>query len=117
MNSLFRNHASYAKVLTVAAAVGLTLAGCATVPVSPDGATEVRAKLTRLQSDPDLASRAPVALQEAETAVRAAEVPQTKDAALGAHLVYMADRKVEIAMAQAVTSQAEGQRVKLGEER
>lgn len=117
MNSLFRNHASYAKVLTVAAAVAFTLAGCATAPVSPDGAADVRAKLTRLQADPQLATRAPVALQEAETAVRAAEQPATKDATLSAHLVYMADRKVEIAMAQAATGQAEDQRAKLGEER
>ena len=34
MNTLFRNHASYATVLTVAAALTFTLAGCATVPVS-----------------------------------------------------------------------------------
>jgi len=117
MNSLFRNHAGYATVLTVAAAVSLTLAGCATTPTSPDGAAEVRAKLTRLQADPDLANRAPVAIQEADTAIRAAEVPETKDGALGAHLVYMADRKVEIAMAQAATSQAEDQLAKLGKER
>jgi outer membrane protein OmpA-like peptidoglycan-associated protein len=117
MNTLFRNHASYATVLTVAAAVSFTLAGCATAPLSPDGAAEVRAKLTRLQADPTLANRAPVALQEAETAVRAAEEPLTRDAALGAHRVYMADRKVEIAMAQAATDQSEDQRVKLGEER
>ncbi len=117
MNTLFRNHASYATVLSIAAAVSFTLAGCATTPVSPDGAAEVRAKLTRLQADPSLANRAPVALQEAETAVRVAEEPSPRDAALGAHRVYMADRKVEIAMAQAATSQAEDQRVKLGEER
>jgi outer membrane protein OmpA-like peptidoglycan-associated protein len=117
MNTLFRNHAGYAKVLTVAAAVSLTLAGCATTPVSPDGAAEVRAKLTRLQADPNLAARAPVALQEAETAVRAAEEPLANDAALGTHMVYMADRKVEIAIAQASTQYAEDQRAKLGEER
>ena len=117
MNTLFRNHASYATVLTVAAAVSFTLAGCATAPLAPDGAADVRAKLTRLQTDPNLANRAPVAVQEAETAVRVAEEPLAKDAALGAHRVYMADRKVEIAMAQASTSQAEDQRVKLGEER
>jgi len=117
MNTLFRNHASYATVLSVAAAVSFTLAGCATAPLAPDGAAEVRAKQTRLQADPSLAKRAPVALQEAETAVRTAEEPLAKDAALGAHRVYMADRKVEIAMAQAETSQAEDQRVKLGEAR
>ncbi len=117
MNTLFRNHASYATILTVAAAVSFTLAGCATAPLAPDGSAEVRAKLNRLQADPSLANRAPVALQEAETAVRAAEEPLTKDVALGTHRVYMADRKVEIAMAQAATSRAEDQRVKLGEER
>ena len=119
MNKMFRNHASYATALTVAAAVSVTLAGCATAPVSPDGAAEVRAKLMRLQSDPDLATRAPVALKEAETAVLAAEAPVTsdEDSALGAHRVYIADRKVEIAMAQAATGQAENQRVKLAEER
>lgn len=118
MNTLFRNHAGYAKTLTVAAAVSFTLAGCATAPVSPEGVADARAKLTRLQADPDLANRAPVALQEAETAVRTAETPLTPaDASLGAHRVYIADRKVEIAMAQAATSQAEDKRVKLGQER
>ena len=117
MNSMFRNHASYATALTVAAAVSFTLAGCATTPVSPDGAADARAKLTRLQADPDLANRAPVAIQEAETAVRVAEEPVAKDVALGSHRVYIADRKVEIAMAQAETSRSEDQRVKLGEER
>jgi len=117
MNSLFRNHASYATVLTVAAAVSFSLAGCASAPLAPDGAAEARAKLTRLQGDPILANRAPVALQEAETAVRVAEEPLASDPALGAHRVYMADRKVEIAMAQAATSQAEEERVKLGEAR
>lgn len=118
MNRFFRNHAGYATALTVAAAASVTLAGCATAPTSPDGAAEVRAKLTRLQSDPDLANRAPVALKEAETAVLAAEEPLAPEAsALGTHRVYVADRKVEIAMAQAATYEAEDRRVELEEER
>lgn len=117
MNSRINNQARYARILTVAAAVSFTLAGCATAPVNPDGAADVRAKLTRLQADPNLADRAPVAIQEAETAVRAAEVPLARDAALSAHRVYMADRKVEIAMALAATRYSEDQRVKLGEDR
>jgi outer membrane protein OmpA-like peptidoglycan-associated protein len=118
MNRLFRNNARYATALTVAAAASVTLAGCATAPTSPDGAVEVRAKLGRLQSDPDLANRAPVALKEAEAAVRAAEEPLAPEAsALGSHRVYVADRKVEIAMAQAATSAAEDRRAKLAEER
>jgi len=117
MNTRFPNRSHYTRVLTVAAAVSFTLAGCATAPVSPDGAAEVRAKLTRLQADPDLATRAPAALGEAETAVRIAEQPVARDPALAAHRVYLADRKVEIAMAQAATRFAEDQRVKLAEER
>jgi outer membrane protein OmpA-like peptidoglycan-associated protein len=93
------------------------LAACATTPQSPEGAAEVRSKLTRLQSDPNLADRAPLAVQEAETAVRIAEEPVGKDVALGAHRVYLADRKVEIAMAQASTRYAEDQRETLAEER
>jgi len=118
MNNLFRNHASYATALTIAAGVGLTLAGCATAPISPEGSADVRAKLTQLQSDPALATNAPAAIREAEAAVRTAEEPlAAADASLGTHRVYIADRKVEIAMAQAATKQAELQRVKLGEER
>lgn len=105
------------KSLALAAAVSLALAGCASTPQSPDGSAAVRAKLIQLQSDPDLGSRAPVALQEAETAVRLAEEPVARDVALGAHRVYMADRKVEIAIAQAQTRLAEDQRVKLAGER
>jgi outer membrane protein OmpA-like peptidoglycan-associated protein len=102
----------------VAAAVAVFLASCATAPVSPEGSADVRRKLTFLQSDPELAARAPVALADAEVAVRAAEQPvPVDDAALGAHRVYVADRKVDIAIAQASTRQFEDQRVTLGQER
>ncbi|MEX1993938.1 MAG: OmpA family protein [Steroidobacteraceae bacterium] len=105
------------KSLIVAAAVSLALAGCASAPQSPDGSAAVRAKLIRLQSDPNLGNRAPAAMQEAETAVRIAEQPVARDVELGQHRVYMADRKVEIAIAQAQTRFAEDQRAKLAEER
>jgi len=105
------------KTLAVATAVAFVLAACSSTPQSPEGAAEVRSKLTRLQSDPNLGTRAPLALQEAETAVRLAEQPVARDAALGAHRVYMADRKVEIAIAQASTRYAEDQRAKLADER
>jgi outer membrane protein OmpA-like peptidoglycan-associated protein len=118
MNTSLSNIARQTAALTVAMAVGLALHGCAAAPVRPDGAAEVRAKLTRLQSDTDLANRAPVALQEAESAVLIAEQPvNARESSLAAHRVYIADRKVEIAMAQAATGEAEAQRVKLGEAR
>lgn len=117
MNTLILNQSHCAKALIAAAVASLVLAGCATTPVSPPGAADARAKLTRLQADPNLADRAPVALREAESAVRIAEEPVRDDAALGAHRVFMADRKVEIAMAQAATRYAEDQRARRSEER
>lgn len=117
MNTTFSIPRRSLKSLTIAAAVSCVLAACATTPQSPEGAAEVRSKLTRLQSDPKLADRAPLAVQEAESAVRMAEEPVGKDVALGKHRVYFADRKVEIAIAQASTRYAEDQRETLTEER
>jgi hypothetical protein len=42
----------------------------------PDGADSLRSRLTQLQSNPELASRAPLAIKDAEIAVTAAETPQ-----------------------------------------
>lgn len=96
----------------------LVAAACATVPSSPEGAAEVRNKLTVLQSDPNLAVRAKVELRDAEAAVRLAEQPlPATEASLGAHRVYMADRQVEIARARATTRYAEDQRARFAEER
>ena len=94
----------------------MLLAGCAAAPAAPEGASEVRAKLTQLQSDSNLASRAPVAIKEADAAVRTAEQPEA-DRALGEHRVYIADRKVEIASAQAQTRYLEDQRAQITAER
>ncbi len=101
--------------IATAALVLLMLAACAAAP-KPDGASAVRAKLTQLQSDPQLAGRAPVALKDAEFAVREAEMP-TRDTDLGRHRVAMADRKVEIARAEAQTRFAEDQRKALAGQR
>lgn len=117
MNSSMPGRGRTGRTLAVAAAVAIALAACSSTPQSPEGAAEVRSKLTRLQSDPNLGTRAPLALQEAETAVRIAEQPVANDAALGAHRVYMADRKVEIAIAQSSTRYSEAQRAVLADER
>jgi outer membrane protein OmpA-like peptidoglycan-associated protein len=98
------------KNLIATAVAAILLAACATAPVKPDGAAEARNKLTQLQSDPDLATRAPQAIEAADVAVRAAEQPEA-DHELAAYRVYMADRKVEIARADAQTRFAEDQRV------
>ncbi len=94
------------------------LTGCAMAPTSPDGSEDVRAKLTRLQQNPDMMTHARVELRDAEAAVQLAEQPLGSDQdALAAHRIYMADRMVEIARAKGETRQLEAERELLGEER
>jgi outer membrane protein OmpA-like peptidoglycan-associated protein len=115
MKTLSNKAGSAASLVAAAVAVAL-LAGCASAPRMPDGAAAARSKLTQLQSDPQLATLAPVAMKDADSAVRVAEQPQ-KDAALAAHRVYIADSKIEIARSQAQTRYAEDQRVELTAQR
>jgi outer membrane protein OmpA-like peptidoglycan-associated protein len=104
------------KTLIAIAVATAILTGCATAPAKPDGAAAVRNKLIQLQSNAQLADRAPVAMKVAEMAVRAAEQPQT-DEPLARHLVFIADRKVDTAKALAETALAEDQRTALNEQR
>ena len=91
------------------------LSACATGPKAPEAPLDSRVKLTALQSDSQLATRAPVELQAAEAAVKAAEIPRS-DAAYSAHLVLLADQKVEIARARAQARQYQDQRQALAAE-
>lgn len=101
----------------VATAVACALlAACAAAPTKPEGADSLRSRLTQLQADPELGSRAPLAMKEADAAVSAAEKPQT-DAALATHLVFMADRRIAVAKAQAESNFAVDQRKMLAEQR
>ncbi len=104
------------KTLVAATVAAVLLAACAAVPLKPDGAAEARDKLTQLQSDPNLGSRAPLAIKEADAAVSLAEQPQA-DKDLGAYRVYLADRKVATARALAETRFAEDQRTALSAKR
>lgn len=102
--------------LIAATVSSVLLAACAAAPQIPAGAAQARSKLTQLQSHQELATRAPVAIKEADVAVRAAETPQT-DQELGTHRVYVADRKVDTAWALAESRLAEDQRAALGADR
>ena len=104
------------KTVLATAMTAVLLAACAGTPVAPDDATAARAKLSALQADPNLASRAPVAIDQADAAVRIAEQPE-KDIDLVSHRVYLADRKIDIARAQAETRYAEDQRTALSSQR
>jgi outer membrane protein OmpA-like peptidoglycan-associated protein len=116
MNTINHRGLMLGKTLIATTVAAVLLAACAAAPVKPDGAAEARSKLTQLQSDPNLAGRAPLAVKEADAAVQAAEQPQA-DKELAAYRVYLADRKVEIARAQAETSLAEDQRGALSAQR
>jgi outer membrane protein OmpA-like peptidoglycan-associated protein len=100
----------------LAALGAAVLASCADAPTRPAGADELRARLSRLQADPDLGKRAPLAMHDADTAVAAAEQPQS-DPVVGAHLVFMADRRIAIAQAMAENQLTVDQRKQLAERR
>ncbi len=104
------------KTLLASAIAAILLASCATAPVGPNPAAEPRNKLTQLQSDPNLATRAPQAIEAASAAVQLAEQPDG-DKDLVAYRVYLADRKVEIARAVAQTRFAEDQRAAISAQR
>jgi len=116
MNTINQRGVMVGRALIATTVAAVLLSACAAAPLKPDGAAEARNKLTQLQSDPNLASRVPMAMKEADTAVRTAEQPQA-DKELGAYRVYLADRKVDIARAQAETSFAEDQRTALSAQR
>jgi outer membrane protein OmpA-like peptidoglycan-associated protein len=107
---------TFGKTLIAIAVATVLFTACATAPTKPDGAAAVRSKLTQLQSNSQLADRAPVAMKDAEQAVRAAERPEV-DETVAHHLVFIADRKVDTARALAETALAEDQRTALNEQR
>ncbi len=113
INSASPNTISALLAATLAAVI---LSACASAPAVPDGAAAARNRFSQLQANPELAGRAPVAMQEAELAVRRAELggrdPETIN-----HLVYIADRKVDTAAALARTALLEDQRQALSQQR
>ena len=108
-------HSPFMRTLLAAAVASTLLVGCATVEKKPAGSERVRAKLTALQSDPNLANAAPVAMKDANLAVQEAELIE-KDLELAAHRVYMADRKIDTARHLAETQYAEEHRKVLNEQ-
>ena len=115
--NVLNSHRTWLRPTLIAMTVAsILLTACASAPPIPPGAAEARGKLTQLQNNPDLATRAPAAVSDAELAVRAAERPQ-ENSELAAHRVYMADRKVDIAVALAKTALLEERRAGLSQQR
>ncbi len=102
--------------LIAAAIATALLAACATAPTQPAGSAALRTRLSSLQADPQLAGRAPLAIEQANIAVTAAEQPQS-DPEINAHLQFMADRKISIATATAQSQLAIDQRKDITEQR
>lgn len=110
-----KNSLRFHKPLLIAFTSLLLLGGCASAPKTPDGAIAARERLTQLQNNPSLASRASIAIRTADDAVSEAEIPR-KDKSLSDHLVFIAEREVDVAWAQAQTRQLEDQRQGLSDE-
>ena len=106
----------HSKKLVASAVASLILVACSATPIKPDTVNIARIKLTQLQSNQQLAKQAPVAMKEAEDAVRAAEAPQSdKDKA--EHLMYIAERKVDTTQALAESRLMINQRAELSRQR
>jgi len=102
------------RVLLILAVTGL--AACGSAPKKDLALEQVRIQLDELKDNVELAGYAPLALGEAERALRQAEA-ETGDKTRRIHLIYMADRRTQIARAVAQREQLEEEYVRLGDER
>ncbi len=94
----------------------MMLGACGTTPKQDLALQQVRAQLDDLQANQELAGYAPLALAEAERSLRQAETFSGDDTQR-IHLVYMADRRIQVARAIAQNAQLEAEYQTLGEER
>ena len=94
-------------VVRIILCAGLLLlaAACTTAPKKDLALEQVRAQLEELKADPELAGYAPLALGEAERALRQAEAATGDTQRI--HLIYMADRRIQVARAIAQREQLE----------
>jgi outer membrane protein OmpA-like peptidoglycan-associated protein len=90
-------------------------AACTTAPKKDLALEQVRSQLEELESDPELSGYATLALGEAERALRQAETATGETQRI--HLIYMADRRIQIARAIAQREQLEQELDRLDTER
>ena len=114
MNLVFVNLA--VSRFLIVAAIMMLLAACATSPKKDLALEQVKAQLQELQSDEELAGYAPLALGEAKRALRQAE-NASGDKTQRIHLIYMADRRIQIARAAAQYEQMADEFDRLEDER
>ncbi len=96
--------------------LAVALGACSAAPKKDLALEQVRIQLEALKANEDLAGYAPLALGEAERALRQAETA-TGNQTHRIHLVYMADRRIQIARAVAQHEQLEQEYNRLEKER
>jgi outer membrane protein OmpA-like peptidoglycan-associated protein len=84
--------------------MSLLLAACTSAPKKDLALERVRTQLEQLEADPELAGHAPLALGDAKRSLRKAEQAQGDEANRN-HLVYMAERRIQIARTMAQREQ------------
>jgi outer membrane protein OmpA-like peptidoglycan-associated protein len=90
-------------------------AACSSAPKKDLALEQVRSQLEQLQSEEELAGYAPLAVGEAERALRQAEAATGETQRI--HLIYMADRRIQVARAIAQREQLEREIERLRTER
>lgn len=95
--------------------VVFVLAGCATEPVSTPSLVRAQSAYAKIRTDSSIAANAPVAAHEAKQALQQAEL--ATDVPTQEHLAYLAERKAQIAVADAEKNMAEKEIELLQEEK
>ena len=97
--------------LAISTALGISLVGCSHTPPRPVELDQARMAYAEAQANPQVASRAPVALREAEETLLRAERIWDKDKDLKEvqNLAAVARQRAEIARAVAEQKQAEAE--------
>lgn len=89
---------NFSSIIVTTFATAIFLSACTQTPVRVEGAAEVRTRLTKLQDHSILAHQSPMAMQDARTAVLAAEQFR-KELTDSDYFLYLAERRVDIAVA------------------
>src|SRR6476659_5803570 len=97
--------------LGITTVIGMSLVGCSHTPPRPVELDQARAAYGEARDNPQVASRAPVALREAEeTLLRAEQIwDKEKDVREVQNLAAVARQRAEIARATAEQKQAEAE--------
>jgi outer membrane protein OmpA-like peptidoglycan-associated protein len=96
--------------------LAMFITACGSAPKKDLALEHVRTQLDELKSNQELAGYAPQALGEAERALRQAETAAGNDT-YRIHMIYMADRSIQIARAVAQRGQLEQELKQLNDER